>query len=586
MMTMFVRTRENEILKQLDNNLLNGLKIFTFIVLYCPVVPFTILVMIELSNVCYARRIQANYRNFKASDDYQDFILSNEQKSTKPHKTSNLMTKRIVSVPEKPDKSSIENESVTVVNPNILPDLGCAEHIFFDKTGTLVVPDYEIMTVATQSKLYKSEENSFLNGEVLREIQVYNDSKVFGYKDDDIDSQDFSEGSKKSQVSNPKYNFTTKMDQNNPLSSRGSKVHETEEDQPLNDKIKTNGEKPVPKTAEKKATQVKADSKTPASNANRQNSIMYKIYDEFDFFKDTVKDEYVMKMMEMLTLCHNSTFSGDSFESNQIVDKAMLIFAKNFNFTFEEDKFEKSKGNEDAGFLKSYKLRSSSHEAKPISTNILIINQYDDDRKRFSVLVAQEGKAGSTLYVRGIHESMIECIDFGENSKNYNDVVKYNDLNGLKTFVFAKKEFNQIITTELVKEFTNHKKKQLDQHINLKKLAVRMEKNLQLVSVIGIKNRNKEDAFSTVSTLKNMGMRVSILTGDGYHNAKRTAHLLDMIHVDEEHDHLNFNDLENGKLAIKDVLERFKKLLTTKKKAPSTEDLSKIRTAVQKDELE
>lgn len=146
-------------------------------------------------------------------------------------------------------------DDIVVVNPNILPDLGCTEHIFFDKTGTLVVPDYEIMTVATQNKLYKSEENSFLNGEVLREIQVYNDSKVFGYKDDDIDSGDFSEGSKKSQVSNPKYNFTTKMDQNNPLSSRGSKVHETEEDQPLNDKAKTSAEKTVPpKTADKKAT--------------------------------------------------------------------------------------------------------------------------------------------------------------------------------------------------------------------------------------------------------------------------------------------------------------------------------------------
>jgi hypothetical protein len=77
-----------------------------------------------------------------------------------------------------------------------------------------------------------------------------------------------------------------------------------------------------------------------------------------------------------------------------------------------------------------------------------------------------------------------------------------------------------------------------------------------------------------------MGLRVSMLTGDGYQNAKRTAHVLDMIHNEEEHDHLNFQDLENGKLAIKDVLERFKKLLTTKKKAPSTEDLTKIKTAV------
>lgn len=93
MMTMFVRTRENEILKQLDPNLLNGLKIFTFLVLYCPVVPFTILVMIEISNVLYARRIQSNYKGFKTSDEYQTFILSDQ--TAKPRKTSHLVTKRM-----------------------------------------------------------------------------------------------------------------------------------------------------------------------------------------------------------------------------------------------------------------------------------------------------------------------------------------------------------------------------------------------------------------------------------------------------------------------------------------------------------
>jgi magnesium-transporting ATPase (P-type) len=119
--------------------------------------------------------------------------------------------------------------SFDILNPNVLPDLGCTEHVFFDKTGTLVMTDYEIITVATNNKLYKSEDNSFLNDNVLREITGYNNTKTFGYKgEEDHDSGQLSEGSRRSQVSNPNYNFTIKM--NSHTKNDPSKVLDTEQE--------------------------------------------------------------------------------------------------------------------------------------------------------------------------------------------------------------------------------------------------------------------------------------------------------------------------------------------------------------------
>lgn len=431
-MTLFVRTQGNTILKNVDPNLANGLRIFTFFILYCPIVPLSMLVMIEISNVLYARRLEANYRNFTSKPDYHTFLASDG--ITRGKTGVNRLVTKIEG--QDGDKEVVQTDTFDVLNANVLPDLGCAEHIFFDKTGTLVTPDYEIITVSTNSKLYKSEDNNFLNDNILREISDYNNSKTFGYKgDDDEDSGVFSEGSRRSQVSNPDYNFTIKMHENNPLSAQGSKVKNTEEDQLLG-QIKPKNSK----TKSKKKSKM-------TGFGGKKNGILYKIYDEFDFFKDTVRDAEVNQMMEMFTLCHNSVPSGNTFESNSIVEKAMLLFSKNFNYNFSVDKFQKSKTLEAGGIMKHYRIKGSEADDKTVGVNIYIINQFDDDRKRFSVLVGKEGQSGATLYVRGINDSMNDLIDFGdENQKSYNEVIKYNELTGLSTYVFAKRELNATLT--------------------------------------------------------------------------------------------------------------------------------------------
>ena len=61
-----------------------------------------------------------------------------------------------------------------VINPQILPDLGCTEYVFFDKTGTLLTTDYELITVSSTSKIYQSHQSNFLNPDLCNEINRIN----------------------------------------------------------------------------------------------------------------------------------------------------------------------------------------------------------------------------------------------------------------------------------------------------------------------------------------------------------------------------------------------------------------------------
>ena len=159
-------------------------------------------------------------------------------------------------------------------------------------------------------------------------------------------------------------------------------------------------------------------------------------------------------------------------------------------------------------------------------------------------------------------------------------MIRYNELTGLSTYVFAKRQLNATQTQVLAKEFREYRKKQLDQHINLKKLAIRMEKNLKFVSVVGFKNKSHPEAFPVVQNLKNMGVRVSMLTGDDLHHAKMTANLLKIISIEEDIDHLHFTNNETGQIAIKEILEKFKKLTSVKKKPMGQKTLQHATTAV------
>ena len=65
------------------------------------------------------------------------------------------------------------------------------------------------------------------------------------------------------------------------------------------------------------------------------DNIMRNRYNEYDFLKDIDRDLEVQEIMKMFTFCHKSSRAGKTFESKLIEEKAMLTFARNFNFEFK-----------------------------------------------------------------------------------------------------------------------------------------------------------------------------------------------------------------------------------------------------------
>ena len=65
------------------------------------------------------------------------------------------------------------------------------------------------------------------------------------------------------------------------------------------------------------------------------DNILRNRFNEYDFLKDIERDHEVQEIMKMFTFCHKSSRSGKTFESKLIEEKAMLTFARNFNFEFK-----------------------------------------------------------------------------------------------------------------------------------------------------------------------------------------------------------------------------------------------------------
>ena len=122
------------------------------------------------------------------------------------------------------------------------------------------------------------------------------------------------------------------------------------------------------------------------------------------------------------------------------------------------------------------------------------------------------------------------------------------------------------------------------------KLAKRMEENLTLVSIVGLRSITKPAAVETIESLRDMGIRVGILTGDDYSHTKMAMSILKLSTLDQSIHVLDFNDAESGVSKIKDILEEMRKLIETERKGESGKDggspLKRAKTAVEAGELE
>lgn len=145
--TLFVRIGNNEIFSNIDPNISNGMRFITFLILYAPIVPISLLLMLEVASMITSIRIESKYYNFQNSKEFKEIVPDFKSEA----KVEAFQT----TFHNKSHKEEMDlKKMVKVINSQILSDLGCTDHMFFDKTGTLLTNDYELATVSSRSKIY------------------------------------------------------------------------------------------------------------------------------------------------------------------------------------------------------------------------------------------------------------------------------------------------------------------------------------------------------------------------------------------------------------------------------------------------
>lgn len=159
---------------------------------------------------------------------------------------------------------------------------------------------------------------------------------------------------------------------------------------------------------------------------------------------------------------------------------------------------------------------------------------------------------------------MTGIIDMDHSNSNFKTVIQNNKDAGLQTIIFARKMLSQAEVFNFVDHYKKIIQSSLDIETGLSSLMGSLESNLRFEVAVGVKCTLKEDATACVQQLKNMNIKVHLLTGDHFDNAVNTATSLDILNSREHYTVLDFVDLNDGHVKIREVLEKIKSAITSK----------------------
>lgn len=159
---------------------------------------------------------------------------------------------------------------------------------------------------------------------------------------------------------------------------------------------------------------------------------------------------------------------------------------------------------------------------------------------------------------------MRKVINFGNHLPRYESIINFNKQRGYKSYIFASKIIPIDVARTYHSEYMSAKKSSLDQDSKLQALARQLEIDLELESVVGFKNSIMEDGKATIRTLKQMGIRVHLLSGDSMEHCLMTSQSLGLMSEkkDIEYMTLNFMTADVGKSQIKKVLDEISKTVS------------------------
>ena len=193
---------------------------------------------------------------------------------------------------------------------------------------------------------------------------------------------------------------------------------------------------------------------------------------------------------------------------------------------------------------------------------ILGVNDFSYTRKRFSIVSQVEEEEDAMIYVKGPAIGMKSALRLEENETIlYDSIIKNLQSQGYKVVVFAGRKMEEDEAKNFYKKYQSYKMSLYSQNDELETLAKEVETGLQLIGIVALEDELRTDAIDVVKKLKDADIKVWMLTGDNQENATNVANLTKMTSPDMSVYSLRFDNADDGKAMIRNILNSIKKHL-------------------------
>jgi magnesium-transporting ATPase (P-type) len=281
----------------------------TFVTLYFSVMPLTLNITANLVTSFGACLLQKRYAYFKNVEQGSQFTKRTTVFQTN---TKDLSSLRLVSL------SKTRPKSFSIINPEVVLDLGDIDDVFFDKTDTLTTTEYDVKTIANTNHLYLSDRGSFFpdplddndssdSDESLEKPKTIDDIRLkLDYSEYSMIKNKFLQKAKEFDIKTPRMPMTPfengedRLETEEPLLSSGKDTNAR-----LGSTRSPSGIKSVPINISPPS-----DLHLPSAMLKPSSSPLsrYKknVLGKTDLWRDRKTSKEVKKMLLMFSLCHKT----------------------------------------------------------------------------------------------------------------------------------------------------------------------------------------------------------------------------------------------------------------------------------------
>ncbi|CAF0920378.1 unnamed protein product [Didymodactylos carnosus] len=218
---------------------------------------------------------------------------------------------------------------------------------------------------------------------------------------------------------------------------------------------------------------------------------------------DAIKegDEDVNEFFTVLALCHTvmpEVKDGKLIYQAQSPDEnALVSAARTFGYTF--------KARTQSSITAKLLDKEETYE-------LLSILDFDNDRKRMSVIVKKDGKI--MLYCKGADSKIKERLDQSENEIMQETDEHLNKFanDGLRTLCLAYKELNEADFDAWNKKLNEANMEKREEKVH--ETYEEIEKDLKLLGATAIEDKLQDGVPDCISRLAKAGIKIWVLTGD------------------------------------------------------------------------